>query len=132
MQYFPACSWVVSPGSSEAVEAGRSTVLRRANYQYVYELRQLWSASGPFCFWTDRAGYASLFFVINVGLTYTLGTLIASMSNMSLSKALLNLFKLPMIYAMLLALIFLYTAGRFHYQSNVPPSCWVMHPFPVC
>jgi hypothetical protein len=62
-----------------------------------------------FAFGQTALGYASLFFVINVGLTYTLGTVIASMSTMSLPKALLNLFKLPMIYAMLLAMLFSYT-----------------------
>jgi malate permease and related proteins len=62
-----------------------------------------------FAFGPSALGYASLFFVINVGLTYTLGTMIASMSSMSLSKAFLNLFKLPMIYAMLLAMLFLFT-----------------------
>ena len=65
-----------------------------------------------FAFGQTALGYASLFFVINVGLTYTLGTVIASMSTMSLTKAFLNLFKLPMIYAMLLALVFLYTGWK--------------------
>jgi len=65
-----------------------------------------------FAFGQSALGYASIFFVINVGLTYTLGTVIASMSTMSLPKALLNLFKLPMIYAMLLAILFLYTGWK--------------------
>lgn len=62
-----------------------------------------------FAFGQSALSYASIFFVINVGLTYTLGTVIASMSTMSFSKAILNLFRLPMIYAMLLAMVFLYT-----------------------
>jgi len=65
-----------------------------------------------FAFGPIALGYASLFFVINVGLTYTLGTVIASMSTMSLPKALLNLFKLPMIYGMLLAILFSYTGWK--------------------
>jgi predicted permease len=65
-----------------------------------------------FAFGPIALGYASLFFVINVGLTYTLGTVIASMSTMSLPKALLNLFKLPMLYAMLLAILFSYTGWK--------------------
>ena len=65
-----------------------------------------------FAFGQTALGYASLFFVVNVGLTYTIGTVIASMSTMSLPSALLNLFKLPMIYAMLLAMVFLYTGWK--------------------
>jgi malate permease and related proteins len=65
-----------------------------------------------FAFGRTALGYASLFFVINVGLTYTIGTVIASLSTMSLPKALLNLFKLPMIYAMALALTFLFTGWK--------------------
>jgi len=65
-----------------------------------------------FAFGQNALGYASLFFVINAGLTYTLGTVIASMSTMSFSKALLNLVKLPLIYAMLLAVLFIYTGWK--------------------
>ena len=65
-----------------------------------------------FAFGQNALGYASLFFVINAGLTYTLGTLIASMSTMSFGKALVNLIKLPLIYAMLLAVLFIYTGWK--------------------
>jgi len=65
-----------------------------------------------FAFGQNALGYASLFFVINVALTYTLGVVIASMSTMSLSKALLNLVRLPMIYALLLAMLVLFTGWK--------------------
>jgi len=58
-----------------------------------------------FAFGENALSYASLFFVVNISLAYTVGTLIASMSSVNLWKALLNLVKLPLIYAVLLAFL---------------------------
>lgn len=62
-----------------------------------------------FAFGDDALSYASLFFVISALLAYTLGVIIVSSGSSGLRQALLNLVKLPTIYALLLALLFLYT-----------------------
>jgi hypothetical protein len=62
-----------------------------------------------FAFGENALSYASLFFVVNISLAYTLGTLIASMSSVNLWKAFLNLIKLPLIYAVILAFLIIKT-----------------------
>lgn len=62
-----------------------------------------------FAFGQEALSFAGIFFVLNLSLAYTVGTVIASMSSVSLSKAIVNLLKLPLIYAFLLALVFLNT-----------------------
>jgi malate permease and related proteins len=62
-----------------------------------------------FAFGEPSMGFASLFFVTSISITYTIGTVIASMGSMSFTKALANLFKLPLIYAVLLAVLFINT-----------------------
>ena len=59
-----------------------------------------------FAFGQPALGFASIYFVVNIILAYTAGTLIASMSSMDLSRAFINLLKLPLIYAVLLAVLF--------------------------
>ena len=62
-----------------------------------------------FAFGQVGLSHASLFFVMNAILVYTLGVMIASAGSTSLVKALHNLVKIPAIYALLLALLFIYT-----------------------
>lgn len=63
-----------------------------------------------FAFGDTALSYASLYFVVIAILAYTLGVIIASMGTASLSQAFLNLFKIPMLYAVILALIYNRTA----------------------
>lgn len=65
-----------------------------------------------FAFGDTALAYASLFFVINAVLTYTLGVLIASLGTVSFPKAMGNLFKIPSMYALGLALLFLFTGWK--------------------
>lgn len=60
-----------------------------------------------FAFGDDVLAFASLYFVSSATMIYTLGVVIASMGTASLKDALLGLFKLPTMYALLLAFAFL-------------------------
>lgn len=62
-----------------------------------------------FAFGEDALSYASLLFVANAILSYTVGVIIASMGSVNLGQALLNLFKIPALYALILALVFMRT-----------------------
>jgi predicted permease len=62
-----------------------------------------------FAFGETALGYASLFFVANAILSYTVGVMTASMSSVNLGQAFTNLFKIPFIYALALALVFMRT-----------------------
>jgi len=62
-----------------------------------------------FAFGETGLGIASLYFVTNICVAFTAGTLIASMGSMDFSKALANLFKLPLVYAVILAILFMNT-----------------------
>lgn len=56
--------------------------------------------------------YASVFFVTNAILAYTVGVFIASMGKESISQSLLNLLKVPAVYAVGLAILILYTGWQ--------------------
>ncbi len=58
-----------------------------------------------FAFGEAALRIGSIFFVTNMVLAYTIGVLIASMGSMSFGRALGNLLKLPLIYAVILAVI---------------------------
>jgi predicted permease len=60
-------------------------------------------------FGQETLAYASIFFVTNSLILYTFGVMIASMGHLDLKRALLGLFKIPAIYAILLAMVFIYT-----------------------
>jgi hypothetical protein len=62
-----------------------------------------------FAFGEAALSHASLFFVTEATLVYTLGVVVASMGSVNIRQALGNLFKIPNLYAVLLALVFLYT-----------------------
>ena len=62
-----------------------------------------------FAFGQDALAYASIYFVTNSLLLYTVGVLIASLGHLRLRDALLGLLKVPAIYAILLAVIFIQT-----------------------
>lgn len=53
--------------------------------------------------------YASLYFAMNSILAYTVGTLVASSGTANLSKSFLNLLRVPTMYALLLAAMFMIT-----------------------
>lgn len=65
-----------------------------------------------FGFGDDALAFASVFFVTNAILAYTIGVFIASMGKASFTQSLLNLVKVPAIYAMLLAFLFMYTGWQ--------------------
>jgi predicted permease len=60
-----------------------------------------------FAFGQSALAYASLYFVTNSMLIYSVGVIIASMGRTSFTQALLNLVKIPAIYAVVLAFVFL-------------------------
>ena len=62
-----------------------------------------------FAFGQEALAYASIFFVTNCLLLYTMGVLIASLGHLSFKQALLGLLKVPTIYAIILAVIFIRT-----------------------
>ena len=62
-----------------------------------------------FAFGQEALAYASIYFITNSLLFYTIGVLIASLGHMRLKEALLGLLKVPTIYAIILAVIFIYT-----------------------
>lgn len=65
-----------------------------------------------FAFGDTALAFASLYFVANSILAYTLGVVIASLGSMKFSDALLNLFKVPTVYAVALALVFVWTGWK--------------------
>jgi len=59
-----------------------------------------------FAFGDTALAYATLFFVINIIFSYTVGVVIASLGATSLWKSILSLLKLPTFYTLILALLF--------------------------
>jgi predicted permease len=62
-----------------------------------------------FAFGQEALAYASIYFVMSNLLLYTLGVLISSLDHLNLKGALLGLLKVPAIYAILLAMLFIRT-----------------------
>ena len=62
-----------------------------------------------FAFGQEALAYASIYFVTSTLIFYTLGVIIASLGHLDLKGALLGLLKVPAIYAILLALLFIRT-----------------------
>ncbi len=60
-----------------------------------------------FAFGQQALAYASIYFVTNTLLLYTFGVVIASLGHMQLKEAILGLLKVPAIYAILLAIVFI-------------------------
>ena len=58
-----------------------------------------------FAFGKDALPYAGIYFVTTTFLFYTLGVLLASLGHMNLKDAALGLFKVPTMYAVILAVI---------------------------
>jgi predicted permease len=66
-----------------------------------------------FAFGQEALAYASIYFVTNSLLLYTVGVLIASLGHLRLKEALKGLLKVPAIYAIILAVIFIQTGWTF-------------------
>jgi predicted permease len=62
-----------------------------------------------FAFGESALAYASIYFVASNLILYTLGVLVASLGHLDLKGALLGLLKVPAIYAVLLAVLFIQT-----------------------
>jgi predicted permease len=58
-----------------------------------------------FAFGEDALSYAGIYFVTTTTLFFSVGVFIASLGHMSIKDAALGLFKIPMLYAVLLAVI---------------------------
>jgi predicted permease len=62
-----------------------------------------------FAFGESALGFASIYFVTMVIFTYTIGIFIASMGSADVKSSLVNLLKLPAIYAIVIAFVVLFT-----------------------
>lgn len=62
-----------------------------------------------FAFGESALGYASVYFVTMVIFTYTIGIVIASTGSASIKNSIINLLKLPAIYAIVFAFIVIFT-----------------------
>jgi len=62
-----------------------------------------------FAFGEAALAYASIYFVASNLILYTLGVLVASLGHLDFKRALLGLLKVPAIYAVLLAVLFIQT-----------------------
>jgi predicted permease len=69
-----------------------------------------------FAFGQDALAHSSIYFVFSSLLTNTLGVLIASLGHLDLKQAFLGIFKIPTIYAVLLALLL----GQFQISLPLP------------
>lgn len=58
-----------------------------------------------FAFGEQALSYAGIYFITTTLLFYTLGIFLASLGHMSLKEAIVELFRIPMIYAVLLAIL---------------------------
>ena len=65
-----------------------------------------------FAFGEEALAYASLFFVVSSLISYTVGVTIASLGKASLADSLRGLLKIPVIYVVPLALIFIYLGWK--------------------
>jgi predicted permease len=61
-----------------------------------------------FAFGQEALAYGSIFFVTNTLILNTLGVILSSLDHLDLKRAVLGLFKVPAIYAILLAMLFLF------------------------
>jgi predicted permease len=59
-----------------------------------------------FAFGEDAVAYASIYFVTSAFLVYTLGVVLASWGHSDIKTALIGVFKVPVIYAVIFALIY--------------------------
>jgi predicted permease len=59
-----------------------------------------------FAFGEDAVAHSSIYFVTSAFLVYTLGVVLASWGNSDLKTALIGVFKVPVIYAVVFALIY--------------------------
>jgi len=113
MMGFALCTILVVGGL--AFLAGKLFRLERAALTAVV-LTALFSNSGnyglplvSFAFGQEALAYASIYFVTSLTLFYTLGVVIASVGHVRLKDALLGLLKVPAVYAILLAIVFVRT-----------------------
>jgi predicted permease len=58
-----------------------------------------------FAFGEQALSYASIYFITTTVLFYTLGVILASLGHMSFREALVGLFRIPLVYAVLLAIL---------------------------
>jgi predicted permease len=59
-----------------------------------------------FAFGAEAQAYASIYFVTSSLMSYTVGVLIASLGHVNLKKAMIGMLKVPAIYAIIVALVF--------------------------
>ncbi len=95
--------------------AGKILRLER-NQLVVIVLTSLCTNSGnfglplvSFAFGQEALAYASIFFVTGMLIFYTVGVIVASLGHLDLKAALVGVLKVPAIYAIILALLFIRT-----------------------
>lgn len=62
-----------------------------------------------FAFGQEALAYATVYFVTSVAMTYTIGIFLASSGQRSLADALTSVFKMPVVYAVAIALVVILT-----------------------
>jgi len=65
-----------------------------------------------FGFGESALAYATIFFVVDAILAYTIGVFIASMGSTSFKQSLINLLKVPTVYAVIITILFLYAGWK--------------------
>ena len=69
-----------------------------------------------FAFGETAVAYASVYFVVSIVLTYTIGVVLASLGRSGLKEALLGMFKVPALYTAILALV----SNAFQWKLPLP------------
>ena len=72
-------------------------------------------------FGQEALAYASIYFVTSSLVLYTLGVLLASLGHLNLKASFINLLKVPAVYAIILAMVFLRTGW-----SLPSPVAWTL------
>jgi predicted permease len=85
-----------------------------------------------FAFGQEALAYASIYFVTSNLMLYSLGVFTASLGHLRLKDALLGLLKVPAIYAIILAMVFVRTAGSSRTRSSALSAWQPGPPSRVC
>jgi predicted permease len=67
-------------------------------------------ALNDYAYGKEALAYASIYFVCSATMMYTIGVMVASMGKAPLKQAFLGLFRLPTLYALIIALLFKWMA----------------------
>ena len=65
-----------------------------------------------FAFGEEALSHASMFFITNAMIMYTVGIVVASMGSASITRSMANLVKIPAVYALVLSFLFIQTGWQ--------------------